>query len=347
VKCDTDVSTFLSILREGYLDALAPMKRNGLLGLRAAWLLGAFLCAQPIGAEENNPSRAAGLPPGIKPLEVSGLHNVFALGTNVFSGSSPEGEEAFAALAMLGVKSIITVDGARPNVEAARRHGLRYVHLPHGYDGINTSLQMQLSKVGQSLAGPFYVHCHHGKHRGPTAAAVICMTLDGWTPVQAEAWLMMAGTATNYVGLYDVVRGFSKPTGEQLDRIPRTFPEIARVSGLVDAMVTIDERWEHLKAVRAAGYQVPKQHPDLKPPNEAVILWEHYREAQRLPDVDIAGRGAKFVESLKKAEAEARDVERLLRLFANDPRPDVRAQLDKGFGAMGKTCASCHADYRD
>jgi protein tyrosine phosphatase (PTP) superfamily phosphohydrolase (DUF442 family) len=301
--------------------------------------------ATPASGAEKAQDPSVAWPSGVRPLEAPGLHNLFALGTNVFSGSAPEGDEAFAALAKLGVKTIITVDGAKPEVETARKHGIRYVHLPHGYDGIGTNLQLQIVKAAQTLPGPVYVHCHHGKHRGPAAAAVICMANQGWTATQAEAWLLAAGTATNYTGLYGVVREFHKPTLAQLGAIPSAFPETAKVSALVDAMVGIDERWDHLKAVRAAGYQMPKDHPDLKPANEAVILWELYREAQRLPDA--VQRGQDFIKHLVSAEAGAKEVEQVLRQFAAQPKPELRAQLDKAFDAMAQTCIACHGTFRD
>lgn len=288
---------------------------------------------------------SAALPAGVKAIEAPGLHNLFAVGTNVFSGCSPEGDQAFASLARLGVKTIITVDGAKPDVESARKHGIRYVHLPHGYDGIGADLRLQLAKAGRTLPGPIYVHCHHGKHRGPTAVAVICMANSGWTTDQAESWLVAAGTATNYAGLYNVVQTFSAPTAEAMRGVPDHFPERAVVSGLVDTMVEIDEHWEHLKTLRAAGYQAPKRHPDLKPANEAVILWEHYREAQRLPD--SAHHGSNFVTRLQAAEIEVVEAERLLRLFAREAKPDLRVHLDNIFDAMAGTCASCHQAYRD
>jgi hypothetical protein len=284
--------------------------------------------------------------PGVTPLpDPSGVHNLFALGTNVFSGSTPEGEEGFAALQRLGVRTILSVDGARPDVELARKHGLRYVHLPHGYDGISPALQLQLAKVGSTLPGPIYVHCHHGKHRGPAAAAVICLTKDGWTVDQADAWLRAAGTATNYAGLYKTIREFKHPGAEAIRAATKHFPETAQVSGLVDAMVGIDERWEHLKDVRAAGYQSPKNHPDIQPANEAVILWEQYREAQRLPEA--IQLGTDFIRKLKAAEEEVQEAERLLRLSASDPSAELRHRLDRSFEAVGKSCASCHRDFRD
>lgn len=274
-----------------------------------------------------------------------GSTNAFALGTNVFSGSSPEGEEGFASLEKLGVKTIITVDGAKPRTGLARKYGMRYVHLPHGYDGISTNLQMRLVQAGKALPGPIYVHCHHGKHRGPAAAAVICMGARGWSTEQAEAWLRVAGTSTNYAGLYEVVRGFTQPAVAALQALPPAFPEIASVSGLVEAMVAIDERWEHLKAVQAAGYTAPKDHPDLNPANEAVILWELYREAGRLPAA--AEHGDQFLALLKKAESEAREAESRLRRFESDQSHDLRASIDSAFSAMGKSCASCHKRYRN
>jgi protein tyrosine phosphatase (PTP) superfamily phosphohydrolase (DUF442 family) len=292
------------------------------------------------GAEQKKSS------PGAQPVnDPAGIHNLYVLGTNVYSGSTPEGDAGFAALSELGVKTIISVDGARPEVDRAKKFGMRYVHLPHGYDGISTNLQAQLAKASLELDGPIYVHCHHGKHRGPTAAAILCMTKDSWDAAQAEAWLKAAGTSTNYAGLYESVRKFKKPTAEQLQSLPSDLPEVATVSGLVESMVAIDNTWEHLKAIRAAGYQAPKNHPDMQPANEAVILWEHYREAQRLRD--SSDHGADFIERLKSAEAEVKTAENLLRDFASSPGPEIRARLDASFDAVAKSCSACHKAHRD
>src|SRR5262245_5214765 len=86
-------------------------------------------------AEPTVPPTAPAHSGEIQPLEVPGLHNVFRVSERVYSGSSPDGDAGFAALEKLGVKTIISVDGAKPDAEAAGRHGLRYVHLPFGYDG--------------------------------------------------------------------------------------------------------------------------------------------------------------------------------------------------------------------
>ena len=103
------------------------------------------------------------------------LPNAYRLHPRVISGGQPEGEQAFARLKELGVKTVISVDGARPEVELARKYGLRYVHLPHGYDGVPDERASELAKAVRDLPGPVYIHCHHGKHRSPAAATVACV----------------------------------------------------------------------------------------------------------------------------------------------------------------------------
>src|SRR5688500_4513824 len=64
--------------------------------------------------------------------EAAGLHNLWRVAANSYSGSEPHAEEGFASLAKLGIKTVISVDGARPNLEAAAKHGMKYVHIPTG-----------------------------------------------------------------------------------------------------------------------------------------------------------------------------------------------------------------------
>jgi protein tyrosine phosphatase (PTP) superfamily phosphohydrolase (DUF442 family) len=121
------------------------------------------------------------VPASVHPLKAAGIENFYQLSARVYSGSAPEGEAAFAALKERGIKTIITVDGSQPDVEMARRFGIRYVHLPIGYDGVPTNQAARMIKAAETLPGPVFVHCHHGLHRGPAGAAVICMGMEGWT----------------------------------------------------------------------------------------------------------------------------------------------------------------------
>ena len=187
-----------------------------------------------------------------QPLPSTRVHNLFRATTNVFSGNSPDSDAAFAEIARLGVKTIISVDGAKPDAATARKHGLRYIHLPIGYDGVPSNRVVELVKAAQTMTGPIYVHCHHGKHRGPAAVAVICEATAGWTTNQAVTWLQEAGTAADYSGLYKSAMEFRLPEAAALAKIIE-LPEAAKTSSLVDAMVAIDEEMERLNSAQKNG----------------------------------------------------------------------------------------------
>lgn len=130
-----------------------------------------------------------------------GLHNVNPAAEKMLVGSEPEEEVAFQKLKELGVKTIVSVDGAKPDVELARKYGLRYVHIPIGYDGIEKESALAMTRVARESQGLTYVHCHHGKHRGPAAAAIICLAAGTITKPEAIDLMKRAGTGKDYVGL--------------------------------------------------------------------------------------------------------------------------------------------------
>lgn len=280
------------------------------------------------------------VPPSVHPLQGAGIENFYQLSERVYSGSVPEGDAAFADLKARGIKTIITVDGAKPDAETARRFGIRYVHLPIGYDGVPANQGLRLVKAAETLPGPIFVHCHHGIHRGPTGAAIICMAEEGWTPEQAESWLRLAGTATNYAGLYRSVEQFHPPTAEVLSGIPVDFPEQSPVSALADVMIQIDGRFDHLKTIKKAGYQKSSAHPDLDPADEALLLDELFKELQRSPLMEE--RTDDFRAKLSEAEGASAALHRSL----SAPPVEVR-QADSAFQRLTDGCAACHKRYRN
>jgi protein tyrosine phosphatase (PTP) superfamily phosphohydrolase (DUF442 family) len=270
-----------------------------------------------------------------------GLHNVLPVTDKLLSGSSPDNDDGFRSLQVLGVRTIISVDGSKPDVESARRFGLRYVHLPIGYDGVPREQALRIAKAVRDLPGKVYIHCHHGQHRGPAAAAVARLCLDESCPVEAAVDLMRrAGADPHYAGLYASARDLRRPSPDELDRIPDNFPEVAPVPALAGQMVAIDNRWDELKTVKAAGWRTPPGHADLDPPHEALQLRELFREAARLPDV--ARRPEDFRRRLSEAESAAKELELVLR----GAKVDLSA-ADRHFTRIAATCKECHAKYRD
>ena len=276
-------------------------------------------------------------------IEKEGLHNVYQINGNLFSGSSPEGDEGFRSLQELGIQTIISVDGARPDIDRAHQFGLRYVHLPVGYEGISRPQTLRLAKAVRDLPGPVYLHCHHGKHRGPAAAAAIQLCLDESCTVEhVIAVMKQAGTDPHYSGLYAVPRLLIRPTPVELDQVPAEFPEVADVSGLAQLMVEIDARWDQLKKAYDAGWV--RDPSDHDPPHEALMLAEHFREANRRQDVQ--DRPALFQEMLIKADEAAVALGTTLRL-ARETESWDRDLADQSFQRIKVSCVNCHEKYRD
>jgi protein tyrosine phosphatase (PTP) superfamily phosphohydrolase (DUF442 family) len=278
-------------------------------------------------------------------LVLPGIENAFRLSPSLYSGGEPRGEASFKALQALGVKTIISVDGARTDVDAARKFGMRYVHLPVGYDGVPREQAVRLVQATRSLPGPVFVHCHHGKHRGPTAAGLCAISVDGWSKAKAIDWLMEAGTSPDYRGLFATVSNFETPSAEELRRIGTDLPEHAKVAALVEAMVEIDKHWDQLKEIRAAGYKAPASHPDIDPTHEALQLAEAFRELQRLDETDA--KGAPFVRLMGAAQKQATSLLEEFKSRTKVQSAEAAKTLDAAFTAVGKSCSTCHSRFRD
>lgn len=293
------------------------------------------------GCQARPPADSAAAVQEIQALTRPGLHNLFRVSERIYSGSNPEGDEGFASLVQLGIKTVISVDGAKPDVKTAARHGLEYVHLPFGYDGVPRNRVLELAKAASVRPAPIYVHCHHGLHRGPVAVAVIELCENpAWNSGTAELWLQQAGTSPQYPGLMRMPRNVVRPTKSELAAVSGEFPEKTSVNDVAALMVDVDARWDRLKLLKSAGWKVPDSQPDLDPPNEALQLVESFRESARLDSVQK--RGSEFVRMFKDAENAARELETQLR--ASPVKADMAT---KAFARIAASCAACHNQFRD
>ncbi|MDB5385172.1 MAG: hypothetical protein JWM11_818 [Planctomycetaceae bacterium] len=292
--------------------------------------------------ESSRPEKPVSLQ--LEKLERPGIHNLYRVTDWLYSGSSPEIPVGLKSLQDLGVKTIISVDGMRPDVTAARNRGLRYVHIPVGYDGIPQETAWRLAKAAHDLPRPIYVHCHHGKHRGPTAAAQILQCNDSQCTVSdALAILRTLGTDPKYRGLYGSVESLMRPSSSQFETIADDFPETAPVPQLAEIMVQLDLQWDQLKqkqSLKWAGTE--REDPKLRA-TPAVLLGEHYREAARLPDSQT--RPEPFRQLLQSATQEAAELERLL--VRSDDDSTSNGGLEAAFNKSAQLCSKCHSQFRD
>jgi len=274
------------------------------------------------------------------------LPNMVQVHPKVISGGLPQSDQAFKELADLGVKTIISVDGATPDVDAAKRSGLMYVHLPHGYDGIPDGRVKELAKAVRDLPGTIYIHCHHGNHRSPAATSVACVSAGLIAPTQAIRILEFAGTDPHYRGLYRSARAATALTPQMLDRLDVKFQAVCEVPAMAESMVQLSQTHENLKRLAESGWMPPESHPDLDAVHEALMLKEHFTELQRT--ADVRRQPADFQTWLQNSETAAHNIERTLRKWhaaqGQNAAPEV---LNTYVNQITSACRSCHAAYRD
>ena len=265
--------------------------------------------------------------------------NIIALSPQLISGAVPEQPADFAMLANHGIKTIISVDGAQPDLENAQRFDMRYVHLPIGYHGIDRDRQLEIARAVRDLPGPIYVHCHHGKHRGPAAAASAAVALGIYSPERAVEFMRHAGTSNNYAGLYQSVSTLKQVEEAELDMAPTLFPETAPVPGFVKAMAELSHAFDHLKDMRAADWQAPPHHPDLEPLAEAGRL-ENLLRALR-DDDESEKYPPDFTQRMNAAWTASVEFEKML--AEGKAGEDLSMALDR----VGQSCRACHTVHRN
>jgi hypothetical protein len=316
--------------------------------LAALLIAGAASCA--IGRAARAPAPAGAtlpVPPADAPMpaDYPGLHNVVAYSPGLLSGSMPEGAPGFDSLRAMGVSTVISVDGAGPALDLARQRGLRYVHLPIGYGGMDRDRTVQVARAVQLArardpAATIYIHCHHGKHRSAAAAGAAAVTLGCMTPDQALARMAVSGTSPSYTGLFRSVADARRASSVDLEAVGSAFPEAWKPTGLVRSMVAIDHAWDNLKAIEKAAWRVPPDHPDLVPAAEAGRLADLFRNLG--DDQRVREKPEDFRSWLASS---ARDAAALEEGLTGEPRdPPALGRLMKQIGA---SCAACHAAYRD
>lgn len=264
----------------------------------------------------------------------SAIENLIQAGPRLYSGGEPKTRAAFEQIAKLGCKTIVSVDGAWPKLELASEFGLSYVHIPIGYDGLSQDAQWSIANAIRSHKGPIFFHCHHGKHRGPAAAAIGLMADTNCEPTIARKLLELGGTSPDYPGLWQDVAAYKAPPADA--KLP-DLTEVAEVDSLVAAMSSLDRAFDELKLCRDAQWEAPSDHPDLVPLSLATLVREGFAESKRMAKEDSQ---KEFINWLSESETYASRLEQSLR----DRNLDT---ANAAFGALANSCLQCHKKYRN
>lgn len=246
----------------------------------------------------------------------------------IYCSGEPVAPDVFDRIAAFGIKTIVSVDGKPPAVEAAEKAGLRYVHLPIGYDGVPLPVQAALKKLLETTQGTILIHCHHGKHRGPAAAAIAAMIDKGISKEQAMTLMKQAGTGPDYRGLWRDVQNFA-PSAASTS--PAALVSVAKVSPFVREMTRIDSAFEKLEDIKQEAW-------DARLADEqAVVLVEGFREALRNTGKD---HSADMISHLKKS---LESVVQFNAALKNSKTTELITRLE----TIKQDCRECHHSYRD
>lgn len=261
------------------------------------------------------------------------IENFRKIGPHLYSGGEPDTEEDFAFLKRQGVTIVLSVDGAKPNLEWAEKHGLKYVHVPMGYDGPDEHVRLSLAKVATDKDAVVFVHCHHGLHRGPAAAALIGLNCKLLDKSSAKELLKVAGTSPKYQGLWRAVEEFV-PHKEGT-----VLPELVAVdenNQLALSMADLDRAFESIAEARIKKPDATQKEFSAEDKERIVLIEENFKEfARLLPQ----GSDAKLVQWAKEAQEQATT----LRMLAEAQKIEEATSLLR---MMSKKCTTCHTDFR-
>lgn len=278
------------------------------------------------------------LTPGAAPKDLPGLEHVAELSPGVISGGEPQGEVGYASLAALGVKTVVSVDAVPPPADIAAKAGIRVVHLPIGYDGVPEHTRVAMAKVLTELDGPVYVHCHHGKHRGPAALVAGAVCTGAIDTQRALEFMALTGVSKNYDGLWSDVGSTVPMDAATLYVTEIDLPARADVGGYAGAMSLISRANDRLKLVIDNGWEIPADHPDLAPSSDLGLIHSLLRSLR--DDAESLSYGARHAEILEQSIAASEAAESAY------TRGDLAAAAG-AFKDLGASCKACHVVYRD
>jgi protein tyrosine phosphatase (PTP) superfamily phosphohydrolase (DUF442 family) len=268
-------------------------------------------------------------------LEREHLHRLIQLSPVIYSGAQPKGPEAFAALAEMGIRTVVSVDGARPDLMGAGVHGMNYIHVAIGYDGVSPEEATAFAHLVNEAEGPFYFHCHHGRQRGPAAAAIALRASTGCDAEAGLDVLRAAGTSKDYPGLWrDVAAWTAPPEGQE----PSAFPSLPKVAPYTEGMAELDRTWDRIKVLRKADWSA-EEGEESTMRSESTLLLEQLQDCSgKLPVEHVLE--PKLQRGMEEVVAYAEQLHSAA--FAEDV--DL---MEEAYRDLRASCKDCHADFRN
>jgi protein tyrosine phosphatase (PTP) superfamily phosphohydrolase (DUF442 family) len=278
---------------------------------------------------------------GVQKSDDPRLPKLLRFSQNLYSGSTPATEAAFQCLKALGVKTVISVDGAAPNTVFADRMGMTYVHLPVPFREVPKSRALEIARAIRDLPAPLYIHCSSGTDRAPAAAAIASVMLGQITAMEAIDALKLAGCSPEYSGLYDAVNAAVKLDPAQLEAVTVNFTAKSEPLPLNKTMVEIDAAWVSLANAKLLDWKIPDTRKDVKPDEDILRLLDLFIHAGTLDEMKNDPGRTQVLADGQRALAQT------LHAWRKDPKAAERTEeLNAGIKAVLKSCRTCHDEFR-
>ena len=281
---------------------------------------------------------ACGMVANVSRVTDDNIDSLLALEGGIYTGAAPADAAAFAALAALGVNTVVCVDSVQPDIELAAEYGLSYIHIPVDYDEINEHALLSIKRmIVERPEDVFYVHCHHGKHRGPAVAAIAWRQRSGCSLDSSLKVLELAGTSKAYPGLWSAVSNWQDPKAPEA-QWPALYA-VAQIESFAGGMAKLDRNWDHIKLLHKNNWQVPSSHPDLVVVNEARQTRDLLSGCAEGIPAELAG-DINFEKRINQSVALADDMYQALVHKKSEAVEDSYKELKS-------SCVYCHRKYRN
>lgn len=274
------------------------------------------------------------------PMSYAGLSQVVAFHKQIISGAKPKGRAGFESLMKMDVDTIVCVDGVAPDVKTAKECGIKTVHIPLKYDSPSASQIFDLTTVvarGRDR-GNVYIHCHQGKHRSATVAAIVSIALGSLTLDEAKARMHVSQTSEEYKGLWEAVEQTEVINVFDLLLNEKVYPSIVQPEGITSQMIAIDGAMDNLLRLQDANWNAPTDHPDLVGVAEAGKIADIFRAIQLSEDAKQYATDFEIL--LVNALQQANGIEEAL--IQQVPTEELNTYMKR----VEQSCINCHSSFR-
>lgn len=120
------------------------------------------------------------------------LDNFYQLSSEVYRSKQPD-DEAMAALAGMGMRSILNLREYHSDEDDARGTDLQLYRVPVNAGDVDDEFVVKALRVIAGAEKPLLIHCWHGSDRTGVVAAMYRMVFQGWSREAAMDEFMNGG----------------------------------------------------------------------------------------------------------------------------------------------------------